>query len=1268
MIEAAALSFSIDSSQAVSATEALDRMVRRSSDASAAVRTLSETSTQGQTALRDLAQQGVLLDTALRQAGTGIDGVISRVKLLSQEIGTFQATTRDMQTALGQLRAAGELFGTTAAGLDSFARASRSIGQNSFEMAQGLQRIQQALEGTTLAGERARAVLRNYGIEVEGMGRESAGDVQRQFVAALRRAGPDARTNEDIFTVLGPQSVTSMAGIRSESYLTEEQRRRRLEQGTESQTVLRTQIATAERDQRLANTQAERADLFQNYRGFGETWLPGFLRPNDAELRERRDSGERPRSEAFTWSANPDGTATFRGDPRWQERLFNTIMDPMGLMGTTTGVNMFGEGYITGGVRAARERFSSRQFQENARSNWSRYSEEADAAGQLPFFSGGLWARLEANGRFQQRTFDNLFGRQPADMATQEREGQQRTADYRRDTGTLERLGAMSSGEQSMQQQLLAAIQTMSPPGVDLGWARTQTPAEIMASLPMAERSAIQMRFDAQDRVLGQQNDRGRADQSLMRRASMGGLVSADMFGISPGELGLTEDTTTNQEAAERARLIAREIIRIREAFKGEVAQAEELRKVNDQLTADQQARRQTGNDRAAAALDFTRRTAGLVTDVDPANRAQNAAQMAFERYREENPNDPNGAMIAGQRALTEAIIGLERTMNEAVRQSEVALGGAIGSFNAYVGGAAPPRFNGGPTDLGEGGVFQPRALPLGMSRMSLISSEGGAGDGTAMSASAARYNAVAGRAPIGSRFRDAEWARGLAPPNGLLFDADRALGGGMELTASRGPAAVPANDDEGELVQQNGRWVRRLTDDYGQRYDRPATDYAGPTVTANRAPPSTGYVDIPSLQNWTPARSAAEFYQRSSSRTLESAAVAQTNGMANGPERDRVVDNLIEQGAVQSLARMVKAFDEATAAHQNNIEVLRASTSAERELIQARQGAERRAAELRGAAAEARTPEARRQLEALAGRQVPEAERNTREQLGERFEAGLRQQQRNLSDAEAENDNWYMTNEERARARGGRQARRGAQEAGFAFDGPEADRAAAVAGRTSGLQETARQNQQIRDSFLEVGNAATAALSQIILRGGDARQVMKGLLADMAAMMLRRAMLGVVEKGFSMVVGSIAGAGAPGTAGTNAALAAGAADSTGNLLPFAQGGTFTRAFARGEVVNTPTYFPLSDGNRGLVGEAGGSEAILPLKRDSSGNLGVAATGGGGGGHTVNVTVNNSGGGGTSPDQAKNIASLVSKALDEAGRKTLLNEMRVGGSLNSLYG
>jgi lambda family phage tail tape measure protein len=68
-------------------------------------------------------------------------------------------------------------------------------------------------------------------------------------------------------------------------------------------------------------------------------------------------------------------------------------------------------------------------------------------------------------------------------------------------------------------------------------------------------------------------------------------------------------------------------------------------------------------------------------------------------------------------------------------------------------------------------------------------------------------------------------------------------------------------------------------------------------------------------------------------------------------------------------------------------------------------------------------------------------------------------------------------------------------------------------------------------------------------------------------------------------------------------------------IQAFAKGGAFTN-----QIVDSPTLFKFARGT-GLMGEAG-PEAIMPLKRDSQGNLGVRAPGGG---STVEVVVNNFG-------------------------------------------
>jgi len=80
----------------------------------------------------------------------------------------------------------------------------------------------------------------------------------------------------------------------------------------------------------------------------------------------------------------------------------------------------------------------------------------------------------------------------------------------------------------------------------------------------------------------------------------------------------------------------------------------------------------------------------------------------------------------------------------------------------------------------------------------------------------------------------------------------------------------------------------------------------------------------------------------------------------------------------------------------------------------------------------------------------------------------------------------------------------------------------------------------------------------------------------------------------------SLNSSGGVGTSPQGPAFAKGGAFS-GGVQKFANGGAFTNS-----IVSSPTTFPMSGGKTGLMGEAG-AEAIMPLKRDAQGRLGVTA-------------------------------------------------------------
>jgi hypothetical protein len=120
----------------------------------------------------------------------------------------------------------------------------------------------------------------------------------------------------------------------------------------------------------------------------------------------------------------------------------------------------------------------------------------------------------------------------------------------------------------------------------------------------------------------------------------------------------------------------------------------------------------------------------------------------------------------------------------------------------------------------------------------------------------------------------------------------------------------------------------------------------------------------------------------------------------------------------------------------------------------------------------------------------------------------------------------------------------------------------------------------------------------------------------------------------------------------------------------FAKGGAFeggVKAFASGGVVTRPTQFKFASGGsfrNGLMGEAG-PEAIMPLKRDSNGRLGVSvagnANGGGGTSNIVNVTVNSGGDSSATgnSDSLKQFGGMIGAKV----REIMVSEQRPGGIL-----
>jgi len=168
---------------------------------------------------------------------------------------------------------------------------------------------------------------------------------------------------------------------------------------------------------------------------------------------------------------------------------------------------------------------------------------------------------------------------------------------------------------------------------------------------------------------------------------------------------------------------------------------------------------------------------------------------------------------------------------------------------------------------------------------------------------------------------------------------------------------------------------------------------------------------------------------------------------------------------------------------------------------------------------------------------------------------------------------------------------------------------------------------QRFSDFWVSSFDKMGTSLLEFIKTGkGSFKDFMASILEDYARMLvqmaMKRAAAATLNAAISILTGGRGAPIVPGSApipGQNPGgdiifTATGAAFS---LEGYARGGSFTN-----KVVDTPTVFKFGRGgmpNRlGVMGEAG-PEAIMPLKRMSSGNLGVE----GGGGTVVDIKINN---------------------------------------------
>lgn len=134
----------------------------------------------------------------------------------------------------------------------------------------------------------------------------------------------------------------------------------------------------------------------------------------------------------------------------------------------------------------------------------------------------------------------------------------------------------------------------------------------------------------------------------------------------------------------------------------------------------------------------------------------------------------------------------------------------------------------------------------------------------------------------------------------------------------------------------------------------------------------------------------------------------------------------------------------------------------------------------------------------------------------------------------------------------------------------------------TEGLESIMNVGPKLAGTALSAIGSVTDGLIEMITTGkANFKEMTASILKDIAKIMMQAAIAGAVKSLFGLADGGVV--------------------QGGRIQPYAKGG----------VVTGPTTFPMAGGDIGLMGEAG-PEAIMPLKRSSSGRLGVEVASEGG--------------------------------------------------------
>jgi hypothetical protein len=227
MTDVASLSFQIDTSQVPPAVDQLNKLTEASDKVRGSTRFLVSSFGDSSEALMQLASTGRASLASFVQISENLDTITSRLSALriaaADTIGTLagQGLTSALTTFQQQFDAMSTLFGTSAAQLEAFNKQATYLGMNSYQVTSALQRITEAMQNMTPAGQAIRGLLNMEGISTS----QNAGQILQQVVQYASSHQQSQQAYNTLQAITGPIDPATYAALMNQPYRTIAQRR-----------------------------------------------------------------------------------------------------------------------------------------------------------------------------------------------------------------------------------------------------------------------------------------------------------------------------------------------------------------------------------------------------------------------------------------------------------------------------------------------------------------------------------------------------------------------------------------------------------------------------------------------------------------------------------------------------------------------------------------------------------------------------------------------------------------------------------------------------------------------------------------------------------------------------------------------------------------------------------------------------------------------------------------------------------------------------------